>query len=193
LSEVATGGDGSGSGDGGNGAGDGGTSDSTFVLTSEGVADGALLDAFKCEMKSMEDGSEASIPLTWSGVPEGTGSLAITMHHYSNPADTDPSRANHYLELWDIDPTVTEIPHGDADDGPWFMGANKDNNVISYTSPCSPSGQSAGHEYTITIYALSETPASLPTESSLDVTYSVMLEAIETVNVLGTAEITFTD
>jgi phosphatidylethanolamine-binding protein (PEBP) family uncharacterized protein len=71
------------------------------------------------------------------------------------------------------------------------MGANKDGNAISYTSPCSPSAGS--HEYTITVYALSETPTSLPTESSLTVDYDVMMAAIASVTTVGTAELTFND
>jgi hypothetical protein len=115
------------------------------------------------------------------------------MHHFPNPNDTDPSKANQYLLLWDIDPTITEIAHGAADDGAWFMGANKDNAGISYTSPCSQDVTAGGKSYTITIYALSETPASLPAMSSIDVTYSAMVDAIETVTVLCTASITFLD
>ncbi|MCP4596416.1 DUF1566 domain-containing protein, partial [Neptuniibacter sp.] len=129
-----------------------------FTLSSSAVSDGELLDAYKCEEKV--DGVEASIPLSWSNIPDSTGSLAVIMHHYPNPEDT--SNANSYLLLWDIDPSITEIAYGEADDGSWFMGANKDGNAISYTSPCSPSAGS--HEYTITLYALSQTPASLPTE-----------------------------
>ena len=165
----------------------------TFSVTSEAIKDGVLLDAFKCEMKSRVDGSEASIPLAWSGIPEGTKSIAVTMHHYPNPNESDPAKANQYLQLWGIDPSVSGIPHGAADDGPWFIGANKDNNVVSYTSPCSRGGGAGGHSYTITVYALAERPASLPSSSSLDVTYSVLLDAMKTVSVIETASITFTD
>lgn len=45
------------------------------------------------------------------------------------------------------------IEHVTADDGPWFLGANKDNVGISYTFPCSQDG-AGGKEYTITVYAL---------------------------------------
>jgi len=164
-----------------------------LVLTSAAIENGELLSAFKCEMKSMADGTEDSIPLAWSGVPTGTGSLAIIMHHFPNPNDTDPDRANQYLLLWDIPPSVSEIAHGAADDGTWFMGANKDNAKISYTSPCSQDATSGGKSYTITIYALSSTPASLPTASSLDVTFGVLVNAIGSVTILDTASITFTD
>jgi len=161
-----------------------------IVLTSTAIADGELLSDFKCERKG-DDGTESSVPLTWSGVPEGTNSLAITMHHFPNSNDTDLSKANQYLLLWGIDPAVTQIAHGAADDGAWFMGSDKDGTVTSYTSPCS---QSTGtHEYTITIYALSETPASLPQESSLAVTLTVLVAAMESVTEIGRTTLTFND
>ncbi len=131
--------------------------------------------------QTQSDGADASIPLAWSGVPEGTGALAITMHHFPNS----------YLLLWGIDPSVTEIAHGTAAEGAWFMGSDKDGTVTSYTSPCS---QSTGtHQYTITIYALAETPASLPQEDSLDVTLTLLLAALESVAELGRTTLTFND
>ncbi|XCN72299.1 MAG: YbhB/YbcL family Raf kinase inhibitor-like protein [Candidatus Electrothrix aestuarii] len=165
----------------------GSTSTADFTLTSSAVADGELLEAYKCEEKV--DDVENSIPLAWSNVPDSAGSLAVIMHHYPNPDDT--SQANSYLLLWDIDPSITEIPYGEADDGSWYMGSNKDGTAISYTSPCSPSVGT--HEYTITLYALSETPPSLPTESTLEVDYDVLKAAIETVTVVDTATLTFND
>ncbi|MDM8528089.1 YbhB/YbcL family Raf kinase inhibitor-like protein [Anaerolineales bacterium HSG24] len=158
-----------------------------FTLTSSAVSNGELLADYKCEEKV--DGVEDSIPLSWSNVPSSTGSLAVIMHHYPNPDDT--SKISSYLLLWAIAPSVTEIPHGEADDGDWFMGANKDGAGVSYTSPCSPSEGS--HEYTITLYALSETPSSLPTQSTIDVDYDVLKTAIGTVNVIDTATLTFND
>lgn len=160
----------------------------TFTLTSEAIDEnGELKDEFKCETKT--NGIENSIPLAWKNVPEGTGSLAIIMQHFPNPNDT--LQANSYLLLWDIDPSVTSIPYGTADDGPWFMGSDKDGNYISYTSPCSPSVGT--HTYEIILYALSETPSSLPSQSSLTVTWSVLRAAIATVTTIGTAKLEFDD
>ena len=161
--------------------------DMPMTLTSPAVVDGRLLAAFRCEPKV--NGTEASIPLAWSGVPAGTASLAIAMHHHPDPALED--RVNGYLEVWGIPPTVTALAHGAADDGPWLLGANKDGVAISYTSPCS---KAAGtHTYIVELFALAETPASLPTQSSLDVTYPVMAAAVGRVPVLATATLTFTD
>ncbi len=158
-----------------------------FTLTSIAISNGELLDEYKCETKV--DGKENSIPLSWSNIPASTGSLAIIMHHYPNTDDA--TSVNSYLLLWGIDPAVSTIAYGKADDGSWFMGANKDGNAISYTSPCSPS--SGSHKYTITIYALSETPSTLPSESSTDVDYSVLKTAINSVTIIDSATLTFND
>ncbi len=163
------------------------TPSSEFTLTSPAIVNGELLDEYTCETKT--DGIENSIPLSWSNVPAGTGALAVTMHHFPNPDDA--SHVNSYLLLWGIAPTVTEIPYGAADNGPWYMGPNKDGAAISYTSPCSPSAGT--HEYILTLYALSETPASLPAQSSMDVTYDALTQAIAAVDILGTATLTFND
>jgi phosphatidylethanolamine-binding protein (PEBP) family uncharacterized protein len=162
-------------------------SSAPFTLSSPAVSDGRLLPEYRCEPKV--NGVEASIPLAWSGGPPETGSLAVVMYHYPFPGDT--SRVNSYLLLWDIAPSVTGIAHGGAGDGDWSMGGNKDGVTISYTSPCSKG--TGTHEYTITVYALTETPPGLPTHSSLDVTYQVLTNAISTVDVLGTATLKFTD
>lgn len=151
------------------------------------MANGELLDAFKCESKTND--IESSIPLAWENVPEGTVSLAVMMYHFPNA--NDQTQANSYILLWDIDPSVTSIPYGTADDGAWYMGSNKDGTAISYTSPCSPSA--GNHEYTITVYALSETPASLPSQSTIDVDYDTLKAAIESVTLVGSASLTFND
>jgi len=160
---------------------------STFTLSSSAIENGDLLDAYKCEVKINE--IENSIPLSWTHVPDEANSLAIVMHHYPN--SNDLTQVNSYLLLWDIDPGVAEMPYGTADDGPWFMGANKDGTAVSYTSPCSPSAGT--HEYTITLYALSETPSVLPTSSSVSVDYDTMINAISSVTVIDQAILTFND
>ena len=159
-----------------------------FSISSEAIDEnGELLSAFKCETAT--NGIQNSIPISWQNVPEGTGSLAIIMQHFPNPNDL--TQGNHYLLLWDINPSVTAIPYGTADNGDWFMGSNKDGDYISYTSPCSP--DPGTHAYEIVIYALSETPSSLPTQSDLSVDWSTMNTAISTVNVIDMAVLEFND
>jgi phosphatidylethanolamine-binding protein (PEBP) family uncharacterized protein len=158
---------------------------SEFTLSSIAIdSDGEILSDYQCEEKV--NGSEKSIPISWSNVPEGTGSLAISIHAYTNSAVVE---TNSYLTLWDIDPSVTEIVYGGADDGDWYMGPNKDGVGISYTSPCNPNGNSSN--YFMTIYALSETPSSLPSENSLTVDYDTLIEAIGTVTLIDSIEMEY--
>lgn len=71
------------------------------------------------------------------------------------------------------------------------MGSNKDGNAISYTSPCS---QGPGnHEYIITIFALTETPKELPSQSSTNVNFVKFMTAIEHTAIVGKAELKFID
>tara|TARA_R110002126_G_scaffold286177_2_gene437650 strand:- start:2529 stop:3107 length:579 start_codon:yes stop_codon:yes gene_type:complete len=161
------------------------TLESNFTISSIAVADGELLEVYKCEEKI--DSVEQSIPLSWSNIPEEASSLAIAMTHYPDPDDL--TNISSYLLLWDIDTSISTIPYGTADEGSWFMGSNKDGNAISYSSPCSQG--TGSHEYTITIYALSDTPSSLPSMSTIAVTYDVFSEALSTVTVIDTATLTF--
>lgn len=156
-----------------------------FTLTSPAVVNGLLLNAYKCEPKV--SGVEKSIPMAWANPPANTNAYAITMIHYPNANDS--SIISSYMELWGIDKSVTGIGYGLANNGPWYMGPNKDLNVISYTSPCSAG--TGTHRYTITIYALSATPASLPKQNSMSVTYSVLKNSLSTVTILGKTSLVF--
>ncbi len=79
------------------------------------------MPAYQCEEKIND--IENSIPLSWSNVPKGTKSLAIIMYHY--PKKDDKSEVNSYLLLWNIPPSVTNIPYKMANNPNWYMGANK--------------------------------------------------------------------
>ncbi|WP_273274806.1 YbhB/YbcL family Raf kinase inhibitor-like protein [Maribacter polysiphoniae] len=158
-----------------------------FKLNSKAVADGKLLEAFKCEEKVAD--VENSIPLSWTNVPEGTKSLAIVMYHY--PHKDDKSEINSYLLLWGIKPSVSEIPYKMANNPNWYMGSNKDGTAISYTSPCSRGP--GKHRYTIALFALSETPKSLPESNALDVDLNTFMKAISDDIVIDRTTLTFLD
>lgn len=163
------------------------TINSDFKLTSKAIENGILLDAFKCEEKI--NGEENSIPLSWQNIPEDTKSLAIVMYHY--PKKDDKTEINSYLLLWNINPEINEIPYKMAKKGSWYMGANKDGNAISYTSPCS---QGKGkHEYIIALYALAETPSALPKNNSLEVDYNEFMNAIGNTKIIDRTTLTFID
>ena len=100
------------------------------------------------------------------------------------------TETNSYLSLWNIDPSVSEIPYGAANDGAWYIGPNKDGTKLSYSSPCSPSG--ATSTYYMTIYALSSLPSSLPTSDSLTVDYSTLIQSFSEVTIIDQVVLEYT-
>ena len=159
---------------------------SDFTLSSAAIEDGKLLQDYMCEEE--QEGVEKTIPLSWENVPEGTKSLAIIMYHF--PIPEDKTIVNSYILVWGIDPSITEITYGEEPSDNWFMGSNKDGDAISYTSPCSPSPEP--HEFNIAIFALADYPEALPMENSIDVDFTTFMDAIESSEILGKAELSFT-
>ncbi len=127
-----------------------------LTLSSPVLEDQSMLPAdLKCER---DGGDGLSLPLTWSGVPEGTQSFALAMTHY--PRGTEPGRddPSHYWLLWDIPGDARQLPRGNLS-SIGHEGADKDQHRVGYTPPCSPGNQQ--HEYTITLHALSTPPQTL--------------------------------
>jgi len=115
-----------------------------FALSSSAmVAGGSLPAAYTC------DGIGVSPPLTWSDGPDGTDSYALAMHHIPGPGDT-----HWYWLLFDIPASVTSLAAAESSVG--TFGINSVNSENEYTPPCSQ-GDGA-KSYTITVYALSESP-----------------------------------
>jgi Raf kinase inhibitor-like YbhB/YbcL family protein len=90
------------------------------------------------------DGNDQSPPLAWSGVPEGTRSLALIMD------DPDaPGRTFVHWVLYDLAADVTELPESVKESG--IQGRN-DFRVSGYRGPCPPKGPA--HRYFFKLYAL---------------------------------------
>ncbi len=113
------------------------------------------------------DGSGATLPLEWSGVPVGTKSYALIMHHL------DPEGAvKWYWTLYDIPGEVASLPRnvkGIGKAGTGFRGQ------IGYEPPHSK-GPGA-KTYTLTLYALSA-PAKITVPPS-QINRDVLLAAIQ--------------
>jgi phosphatidylethanolamine-binding protein (PEBP) family uncharacterized protein len=104
-----------------------------FTLTSSAFQDGQPIPAqFTCA------GAGESPPLAWTGVPDGTKTLALTV------VDPDAPMAGGFTH-WaraDIDPDTTSLPQ-----------ASK-----GYFGPCPPAGPA--HHYIFTLYAFGDAPPS---------------------------------
>jgi Raf kinase inhibitor-like YbhB/YbcL family protein len=122
-------------------------------LKSTDVAQGASFPVN--EICARYGGGDISPALSWSGVPAGTQSLAITMF--------DPDAGSDGWWHWvvvDIPAKTTSLAQG-AGSGTLPEGARhleNSNGNASYHGPCPPAG-SGVHHYEITLWALGEKPA----------------------------------
>ena len=108
-----------------------------FQLTSSAFAEGGDIPA-----EHTCDGADRSVPLAWSGAPDGTAEFALIMD------DPDARGFVHWVVVG-IPGTATEIADtlpGDAREGQGDFGR------AGYSGPCPPSGT---HRYAFTLYALS--------------------------------------
>ena len=117
---------------------------SSFTLSSPAVSNGGELPVdYTC------DGSSATLPLSWSGAPDGTQSYAVVMHHI------DPEGVvKWYWVLYDLPASVTSLAQDVT--GVGTLGNNSVNGSTAYAPPCS-AGPGA-KTYILTVYALSAAP-----------------------------------
>jgi phosphatidylethanolamine-binding protein (PEBP) family uncharacterized protein len=127
----------------------------TFKLTSPAVKDGE-----KLPVEFTGDGDSASPPLAWTGVPKGTQSMVLIMHHL------DPEgKTKIYWLMYDINPQTTSVAKNATDFGK--MGISTVHNRLEYASPHSKGP--GEKKYVLTLFALSAKPDLTQAESPLTV------------------------
>ena len=119
---------------------------STLRLTSTAFAENASIPAaYTC------DGSGGNPPLSISGVPEGTQSLALVMRDIDVPKQFNTGGEFVHWVLFNMSPETTEIPETSAVGTPGSSGAGKP----TYTAPCPPPQyEPSEHRYVFDLYAL---------------------------------------
>jgi phosphatidylethanolamine-binding protein (PEBP) family uncharacterized protein len=127
----------------------------TLKLTSPAVKNGE-----KLPVEYTGDGDSASPPLAWSGLPKGTQSLVLIMHHL------DPEgKTKIYWLMYDIDPKTTSVAKNATGFGK--MGMSTVHNRIEYAPPHS---QGPGEKkYVLTLFALSAKPDLSKAETPITV------------------------
>ena len=143
------------------------TDENIFTLSSPAIGADSLLPAdYTC------DGTSSTLPLAWSGVPSGTQSFALIMHHVASPTDI-----HWYWVLYHIPPETRSLAKNVS--GTWTTGTNSVNDRTEYAPPCS---QGPGIKaYTITLYALSQDPViTLPADS---IDRAALLNAIQDITI----------
>jgi len=112
-------------------------------LVSSAFADGAAIPRrFTC------DGENLSPSLQWSDAPSGTQSFVLLCDDPDAPAGTW-----HHWAAYDIQPTVTELADGAAQNTKMKQAVN-DFRKVGYGGPCPPHDHGP-HHYHFRLFALS--------------------------------------
>ena len=144
----------------------------TFALRSPDVVDGGPLPK-----DYTGDGTRSTLPLEWSGAPEGTKSFALIMHHIPGPGDV-----KWYWILYDIPADVKALPKNVK--GVGTLGNNSVNGRTEYAPPHSKGP--GPKTYIYTVYALSAPPKLVVPPA--EVSRQVLLDAMKGL-ILGSADL----
>lgn len=136
----------------------------TLILKSpDFIHQGEIPKTFTC------DGDDSSPALNWSGIPPHTKSLVLIVDDPDAPDPAKPKMTWVHWLLYNIPPTVTELPRavavGDLPNG--AQQGKNDWKRTGYGGPCPPIGR---HRYFHKLYALDiELPdLHLPNKTQLE-------------------------
>ena len=132
------------------------TDSSGFELTTRAFAEGRRIPA-----RHTCDGDDRSIPLSWSGAPDGTESFALLFDDPDAPGGT----FKHWI-IFDIPPATTELSESinkvERVAGSAIQLLN-DFGKRGYGGPCPPEGET--HKYQLFLFAM-DTRLQIPASSS---------------------------
>jgi hypothetical protein len=128
------------------------------------------------------DGNDSSPALSWSGIPQNTKSLVLIVDDPDAPDPAKPKMTWVHWLLYNIPPTVTELPRAIAEkDLPAGTQQGKNDwKKTGYRGPCPPIGR---HRYFHKLYALN---IELP---DLHQPNKPQLEKAMTGHIIGQAEL----
>jgi len=133
-------------------------------LTSQAFKnEGEIPSKYTCQ------GEDISPPLSWSGVPSGSKSLALIVDDPDAPDPANPKMTWVHWVLFNIPPQVTTLPEGvkEAELPPGVKSGLNDWQRTGYGGPCPPIGR---HRYFFKLYALDRVldGLDLPTKAELE-------------------------
>lgn len=135
----------------------------TFTLTSAGFSHNSTIPSrYTC------DGDDASPPLSWSGLPAGTRSLALIVDDPDAPDPAAPQRTWVHWLLYNLPPDTPGLGERAAEQlPPGTQEGVNDWNRTGYGGPCPPVGR---HRYFYKLYALDISLPELgrPTKARLE-------------------------
>jgi Raf kinase inhibitor-like YbhB/YbcL family protein len=152
----------------------------TLTLTSSAFAAGGEIPRqYTC------DGREIAPPLAWTGVPEGTRSLALIVDDPDAPDPKAPKTTWVHWVLYNIPPSTTSLPEG-ATSRDLPQGTREGLNDwkrTGYGGPCPPIGR---HRYFHKLYALDAVLPDLGTPTKAKVEAAMAEHILATAELVGT-------
>jgi Raf kinase inhibitor-like YbhB/YbcL family protein len=131
------------------------------------------------------DGQDVSPPLSWSGLPEGTKSLALIVDDPDAPDPAAPKMTWVHWVLYNIPPGATSLPEGVKPAGlPKGTGEGlNDWKRTGYGGPCPPIGR---HRYFHKLYALDTVFADLRKATKQDLEKAMKGHILASAELIGT-------
>jgi len=113
------------------------------------------------------EGADVSPPLAWSGVPDGTKSLALVVDDPDAPDPRAPKTTWVHWVLLNLPPSATSLPEGVAALPAGAAAGLNDWKRAAWGGPCPPIGR---HRYFFKLYALDVVIPRLarPTKAQLE-------------------------
>ena len=122
----------------------------SIAITSEAFAEGQrIASKYTC------DAEDVSPPLAWSGLPEGTQSLALIVDDPDAPDPAAPKMIWVHWVLYNLPADCAGLPEAIAAEGlpAGTLEGNNDWKQTGYRGPCPPIGE---HRYFFKLYALDD-------------------------------------
>src|SRR5262249_29147206 len=131
-----------------------------FMLTSTTFKDGQMMPRKVANNLSNNPnciGQNVSPQLSWTGVPDGTKSLAILME---DPEGRGGAGVHHWI-AYGIPASVTNFPEGEVSKlSDKYVGGKSTQGVGYFSGPCTPPG--TPHHYAFVVIATDFDPKKLP-------------------------------
>ena len=124
------------------------------------------------------EGEDLSPPLSWSGLREGTRSLALVVDDPDAPGGT----FTHWLG-WALDPGAEGLGEGEA--AP--VEGRNDFDTSGYRGPCPPPGRGR-HRYSFRLYALDSDPDLRPGAGKGELERALEGHTVAAAELIGTSE-----
>ena len=153
-----------------------------FVLSSSSFThEGAIPSQYTCE------GSDISPPLSWSGVPEGTKSLAFILDDPDAPDPKAPQRVWVHWVLYNLPAAAGGLEEGVTTDKlPGEAGEGRNDwGRTGYDGPCPPIGR---HRYFHKLYALDTVLSDLGTPTKKELEQAMEGHILARAELMGTYE-----